>query len=66
MMSDKHGTQQVTSRGRGGRGKRPFHFPARYAGICACCGKDFAAGTVVQYDGWNKLVIVECTGVTAQ
>lgn len=46
----------------GGRGQTPFNFPAQYAGICGCCGSDFPAGTVVEYDPDNVLVIKGCEG----
>lgn len=46
----------------GGKGKRPFHFPARYAGTCGCCGTPFAVGTEVEYGLENVLVIADCPG----
>lgn len=46
----------------GGRGQTPFNFPARYAGECACCGWEFAVGTLVEYNPDNVLVIKDCSG----
>lgn len=46
----------------GGKGQHPFRFPARYAGVCGCCGTDFTVGTQVEYNPDNVLVIVECEG----
>lgn len=46
----------------GGKGRHPFRFPARYAGVCGCCGSKFAAGDEVEYGLDNVLVIVECQG----
>lgn len=46
----------------GGKGQQPFRFAARYAGVCGCCGQDFAVGTQVEYDPDNVLVIVGCEG----
>lgn len=46
----------------GGKGQTPFTFPARYEGVCGCCGQDFAVGTTVEYGPDNVLVIKDCEG----